>query len=90
MLVFAQGGPPQTPQQPPEEVWGVVWVWLQYALWITLAGSVVSVLILGAMMILDKNRGEPVSAVAPHVKFFQIALGVTVASGAATLAAYFV
>ena len=37
-----------------------------------------------------KNRGEPVSAVSPHVRAFQIALGVTVASSAATLAAYFV
>lgn len=86
---YAQG-PPQTPQQPPEQVWGVVWVWLQYGLWITLAGAVLSLLILGAMMVLDKNRGEPVSSVSPHVRAFQIALGVTVASSAATLAAYFV
>lgn len=87
--LYAQG-PPQTPQDPPEEVWGVVWVWLQYALWITLAASILSLIIFGAMMIMDKNRGEAVSAVSPHVRFFQIALGILIASSAATIAAYFV
>lgn len=89
LRIYAQG-PPQTPQEPPEEVWGVIWVWLQYGLWITLAGSVLSLIIFGSMMTLDKNRGEAVSAVNPHVRALEIALGVFVASSAASIAAYFV
>lgn len=83
-------GPPQTPQDPPDEVWGVVWVWLQYGLWITLAASILSFIILGALLVLDKNRGEAVSAVGAHVRFLQISLGVMIASGAVTIAGYFV
>ena len=42
-----------------------------------------------AMMILDRNRGESVSATAPHVMAIRICLGVMIISSAGSLAAYF-
>lgn len=88
MLIEAQG-PPQTPQSPPDAVWGEVWSWLQILLWVVDAVAIAAVIILGAVMVLDKNRGEAVSATAPQVAAVKIALGVAIASSAVTIATWF-
>ena len=42
------------------------------------------------MMALDRDRGQPVSAVSPTVAAFRIALGVLVSTSAVQLAAWFI
>ncbi|WP_225979280.1 MULTISPECIES: hypothetical protein [Corynebacterium] len=59
-------------------------------LYVTLAGSVAAVIIFGAMLAMDRDRGEPVSATSPSVRAFRLALGVLVMTSAVTLAKWFV
>lgn len=87
-MILAQG-PPQTPQDLPQEVWGTGWQWLQYALYVSLAVSVIAVIVLGALLAADKNRGEAVSAASPTVAALKIAFGVLIASSAVTIASWF-
>ncbi len=88
-MIIAQG-PPSTPQDLPQEVWGTGWQWLQYALYVSLAVSVIAVIVLGALLAADKNRGEAVSATSPTTAALKIALGVLIATSAATIASWFV
>ena len=60
-----------------------------YVMYVTLALSIISMITFSAMMILDRNRGESVSATAPHVMAIRICLGVMIISSAGSLAAYF-
>nr|WP_274717274.1 hypothetical protein [Corynebacterium hesseae] len=59
-------------------------------MYVSLAVSVVAVIVLGALMASDKNRGEAVSATSPTTAALKIALGVLIASSAATIASWFV
>ena len=88
MQVLA-AGPPTSPWDLPAEIKSEVWRWLQMTLYVTLAGAVVAVIFFGAMLALDRNRGEPVSATSPTVRAFRIALGVMVMTSALTLAQWF-
>lgn len=83
-------GPPASPWTAPDAVTNTMWGWLQTVLYVVLALAIVSVITLGALMALDRDRGQPVSATSPTVQAFRIALGVFVASSAGTLAAWFV
>ncbi len=58
-------------------------------LYVTLAGSIAAVIIFGALLAIDRNRGEPVSATSPAVRALRIALGVMVMTSALTLAQWF-
>lgn len=87
-MLIAQG-PPATPQDLPQEVWGTGWQWLQYALYVALTVSIIAVIIFGALLAADKNRGESVSATSPTIAALKIALGVMIASGAVTIASWF-
>lgn len=90
-LVLASiGGPPTSTWVPPASVVGEIMTWLNLALFVTLGLSIITVIIFGAMVIIDRNRGEPVSAVAPHVRAFQIALGVAIMSSAGAFATWLV
>ncbi|HAT1244123.1 hypothetical protein HMPREF3153_09905 [Corynebacterium sp. HMSC06C06] len=71
-------------------MWGTGWQWLQYALYVSLAVSVIAVIVFGALLAADKNRGEAVSATSPTTAALKIALGVLIASSAATIASWFV
>nr|WP_120492066.1 hypothetical protein [Corynebacterium lactis] len=82
-------GPPTSPWDLPAEVKGQVWHWLQMTLYVTLAGSIAAVIIFGALLAIDRNRGEPVSATSPAVRALRIALGVMVMTSALTLAQWF-
>lgn len=82
-------GPPTSPWDLPAEVKSQVWLWLQITLYVTLAGAVAAVIIFGAMLALDRNRGEPVSATSPAVRALRIAVGVMVMTSALTLAQWF-
>ncbi len=82
-------GPPTSPWTLPDEVLGEVWQWLQITLYVTLSGAIAAVIIFGAMLALDRNRGEPVSATSPTVRAFRIAIGVMVMTSALTLAQWF-
>lgn len=90
MWELVAAAPPTSPWTAPAAVTNTMWGWLQIVLYVVLALAVVSVITLGAMLALDRNRGEPVSATSPTVAAFRIALGVFVASSAAQLAAWFV
>lgn len=89
LKVIAQG-PPQSTWTPPSEVSTVIVEWLSFASYVVFGLSVFSVIIFGAIMALDRERGEPVSATAPQVRALQIALGAMVISGASSLAAWLV
>ncbi|AGG68084.1 hypothetical protein [Corynebacterium callunae] len=89
IFLNAQGGPPQSPQTPPDSVWVTVWNWLQITLWIMDTLAIVSIIVLGALLVVDKNRGEPVGSTSPHVAFLKIAIGVMMASSAVSIAAWF-
>lgn len=89
MNLFAEG-PPTSPQMLPGEVQAEIWKWLQITLYVTLCGAIVAVIVFGALLALDRERGEPVSATSPAVRALRIALGVLIMSSAATLAQWFV
>nr|WP_234461421.1 hypothetical protein [Corynebacterium accolens] len=59
-------------------------------MYVSLAVSVIAVIVLGALLAADKNRGEAVSATSPTTAALKIALGVLIASSAATIASWFV
>ncbi|AKK07401.1 hypothetical protein CMUST_15560 (plasmid) [Corynebacterium mustelae] len=64
-------------------------VWLGYVMYVALAISILATIMLGVMMVLDRDRGEPVSATAPYVAALRIALGTMIISSAGSLAAFF-
>ena len=81
--------PPASPWTPPSEVTNEIMSWLSITLYVALAISILSVMVLGAMLILDRDRGEPISATAPQITALRIALGVMVISSAGSLATLF-
>lgn len=89
-LLAAQGGPPQSPQRPPDVVWMEIWGWLQNALWVVLAIMIATVIIFGAMMALDKDRGEPVSATSPVVRATRFLIGGIIATLSVQIVAFLV
>ncbi|MHA2788310.1 hypothetical protein ACXZ66_04045 [Corynebacterium sp. S7] len=64
--------------------------WLNLALYVVLGLSVLAVIGFGVLLVADRERGEPVSATAPHMRGLQIALGVLVASSAGSLVTWLV
>lgn len=64
--------------------------WLNTAMYICLALSMLSLITLGSMLVLDRNRGEPVSATSSHVRALQIALGVAIISSSVSLATWLI
>lgn len=83
-------GPPTRPWTFPPEVVHELEKWLGLFAWIGLALSIAAVIIFGMFLALDRDRGEPVSARAPHIRGLQIALGVAFISGAGSIATMFV
>jgi hypothetical protein len=81
--------PPGSPYTPPPSVTNEIMTWLGYVMYTALAISVISVMIFATMIILDRDRTEPVSGSAPYVTAIRIALGVMIISAAGSLAAYF-
>ena len=81
--------PPASPWTPPSAVTNEIMSWLGITSYVALAISVIAVMVFGAMMILDRDRGEPISSTAPHIRALQIALGVMVISSAVSLATLF-
>lgn len=88
-MVLRAEGPPSSMWMPPEESVNQVFGWLQWLLYFAVAASILATIVLGALLILDKNRGEPVSATSPHVRFLRIALGTMIASSAGSIAIVF-
>lgn len=86
-FITAQG-PPTSTWVPPDSVVSAIGEWLSFASYLVLGLSILAVIVFGAIMVLDRDRGEPVSAIAPAVRAFQIALGVMVISSASSLAAW--
>lgn len=81
--------PPVSPWTPPQVVTNEVLTWLGYVCYVALAVSILALITFGALLILDRDRGEPISATAPHIKMIQIFLGVLVISSAGVLAEAF-
>lgn len=86
---LAQSAPPAHPWTPPADVTATAIYWLGIVSFVALAASILAVIAFGALMILDRDRGEPVSATHPAVRALRIALGVMVISSATSLAAFF-
>lgn len=89
LVVVADSAPPSSVWHPPSDVTRTVMVWLGYLSYVGLAVSALAVIVLGALLVLDRDRGEPVSARAVHVALLRIALGVMVMSAAGSLAGFF-
>lgn len=83
-------GPPTSTWQPPAEVMAEITSILNLASYVVLGLSVIAVIGFGALLVADRERGEPVSATAPHMRALQIALGVFVISGATSLATWLI
>lgn len=81
--------PPSSPWRPSADVLNTVIRWLEIALYVGLVCSILAVIIFGAMLVLDRDRGQPVSATSPVVRVFQIALGVMVMTSAGSIAKVF-
>lgn len=82
-------GPPSSPQTPPEVVTSTVWQWLQYTLYVVDALAIAAVIVLGALLVLDRERGQAISSTSAHVEALKIFLGVLIASSAVTIAMWF-
>lgn len=87
MTLVAQ---PPTSTWVPEKAVSEIMHWLDLAMYIALGLSILAVLGFGALLVADRDRGEPVSATAPHMRGLQIALGVFIISSAGTLASWIV
>ncbi len=81
--------PPQSVQQPPLEVAAEIWKWLQITLYIVDACAILAVISFGALMVLDRERGEAVSATTVQSQAIRIGLGVLLAANAVNLALWF-
>lgn len=88
MTTMLQAGPPREPQQLPSGVLVEIWQWLQVLVYICNLLLIVALLILGALMMLDKDRGEAVSATSAHVEALKILLGATFINSAVSVAAF--
>lgn len=64
--------------------------WVNLTMYICLALSIFALIIFGSMLVLDRQRGEPVSATSPHVRALQIALGLVIISGSTSLATWLI
>lgn len=82
--------PPTSTWVPPNEVIAEITGWLNLASYVVSGLSVLAVMIFGALLVADRDRGEPVSATAPHMRGLQIAIGVFIISGAGSLATWLV
>lgn len=82
--------PPHSTWYPPQEVTAEVVHWLQLASFIALGLAILATIAFGALLILDKERGQSVSATSPHVRFLTIALGVMIISGASSFATWLI
>lgn len=89
-MTLASAGPPTRPWTFPPEVVAELNKWLGLFNYIALAMAIAAVIIFGMFLALDRERGEPVSARAPHVRGLQIALGVAFITTATSIASKFV
>lgn len=85
----AAAAPPVSPWKPSSDVFLTIVRWLEIGLYVGLTVSIIATIIFGAMLVLDRDRGQPVSAVSPVVRAFQISLGVMVMSSAGSIAKIF-
>lgn len=85
--VIAQAAPPQRPWSPGSEVHADALFYLGIVSYVCLAVSILAVMGVGALIVLDKDRGEPVSATAIHMRVLRILVGVICISAAGSLAA---
>lgn len=81
-------GPPSSPQVLPDGVLGQIWSWLQVLVYVSNVLLIVALLVLGALMMLDKDRGEAVSATSAHVEGLKILIGAAFINSAASIAAF--
>lgn len=92
LIFFAQGSRPNpgsAPYVPPEGVTSRIDYWLDVTLYVGLVLSILATIAFGALLAADKERGEPVSATAPHVRALRLAIGVLIATSAGALATWF-
>lgn len=92
IIVLAQGTRPNqgsAPYVPPGEVTSTIDYWLDLTLYTGLVLSILATIVFGALLAADKDRGEPVSATAPHIRGLRLAIGVLIATSAGTLATWF-
>lgn len=81
--------PPASPWTPPSEVTNEILSWLGITSYVALAISILAVMVFGAMLIVDRDRSEPVVSAGVTMSALRIALGVMVISSAVSLATLF-
>ncbi len=88
-IAVALASPPTSPQDLPPEVTSWFSMVMGWVLYFVIAAAMVATILLGALLVFDKNRGESGIPSSDHVKFFRIAFGVTVAASATQIALWF-
>mgnify|MGYP000870447007 FL=1 len=81
--------PPSNPWTPPGGVTHDVMQWLGWVMYVGLALSMLSIMMMGIMMMIDRNRGEPMSVSDVQITAMRIAIGLFFITGAASLATFF-
>ena len=81
--------PPSSPWTPPGGVTHEVMQWLGWVMYVGLALSMLSIMMMGVMMMIDRNRGEPMSSSDAQITAMRIAIGLFFITGAASLAKFF-
>lgn len=89
MITTWLAGPPQSPQTLPQGITKEIWGWLQNLLYVSNVLLIFAILILGGLMMLDKDRGEAVSATSAHVEGLKILIGIALVNSAVSVAAFF-
>ncbi|WP_101515713.1 hypothetical protein [Corynebacterium ulcerans] len=85
---MVSANPPSSTWVPPAVVTGEIISWLNLALFVVSGLSILALMLFGALLVLDRDRGEPISATAPQVRALQIIIGVIIFSSAGTLATW--
>lgn len=88
--VLAASPPSSTWTDMPDTVAGTIGYWLNVTAYVCVGLSIITVIVFGALMVIDKHRGEPISATAPYMRAVQIALGVFFISSAWSVASFFI
>lgn len=90
VITVLAAGPPTSPQTLPAEATSWFTAILSWTLYVVIAAAMLAIIIFGAAIAADKNRGESGMPESDHIRALRIALGVMIAASATELALWFI